>query len=346
MSLALLLACQIENGLVEPDQDVTEPVFFAPDVEYPAVDMTVDVALQRMHWGEQTTRCQIQIAFHKPLEDDHPSGNGGGDSNAQGVIHIPDDPGTCMYSDLAPSQAPPSEESHDNNEHDNQGENDNWQEAGEIFGAPQIFLHSAERTITLHQQPLADGQVRYEWDGCNEEAFPFGEIFDIEVPDHDEEGALPGFYVVEAFGVGPDLTLQDPVPNDSHRLNHENTIDLWADWDFLGEVPRVRGQELVREVQVFIRNYEFDQDGQGTPEFEALACTPPGDWNEIRDDDLALLIPNPSADTNNAPFYGAFQVDASYQSPEIELPWGQALRIRTMVTEGGAVHLWEPTDVE
>ncbi|HJN74315.1 MAG TPA: hypothetical protein QGF58_10320 [Myxococcota bacterium] len=340
MSLALLLACSIENGIVNANQDVVEPVAFAPTIEYPNVDMSVDVALQKMEWGDSVTRCQIQVAFHKLAEGEAPvTEHGGGEEGGGNVIDIPDAPGTCLFSELDYSgseQGPPSEdETYGDDGTD--PDSDNWQEAGNLSGAPEIYLHSVDRTIVLHRQPLEDGRVRYEWDGCDADTFPFGEVFDIEVPNSDEDDSLPGFYVVEAFGIGTDMELGEPVPNDTHRLSHANHIDLWSDWRHLGQIPEVRGQDLLRDVKLFIRNYEHG----GGPEFEALACDPPGDWSEIRDDDLQSLTPNATSSAADAPLYAAFQVDAHYDSPEIELPWGQTMRIRSTITEGGTLHLWE-----
>lgn len=344
MTLALVLSCSIENSIHEPGQDVTEPVTFAPTVEYPNVSMSLDVALQRMSWGENVSRCQIQIAFHKLAEGEGPANDPGEhESGGDNIIDIPEDPGTCIYSplNLEGENAPPTEEgNHDDGTDPN---DDNWQEAGDLSAAPEIYLHSAERTITLHQQPLEDGRVRYEWDGCDPDTFPFGEVFDVEVPNHDGDDSLPGFYVVEAFGVGPDMLLAEPIPNDAFRLNVRNDEDIWAAWTHDGDAPLVRGQPMERDVKLFIRNYQWTSEG-GTPEFEALACDPPGDWSEVRTEDLQLLVPNVTDVAPESPYYAAFQVDAHYDSPQVELPWGQTLKVRSTVTEGGTMHLWE--DIE
>ncbi|MCP4806522.1 MAG: hypothetical protein GY884_14375 [Proteobacteria bacterium] len=326
----LLAACGIENAVVEPRGEAAEPAALQPVGDVPEFRMKVDVAFQQGNWGADTTRCQIQVAF-EPEGEHVDAGHGNTD---RPVIEFPETVDSCAYSWLSEDDAPPSE---DNN---NGYGDDNWQEVGSIAGPERIWIHSDWRTIELEKIELGDGLVRYEWADCSEETFPFGEVFDLDVPG--TQGAdVPGFYVSEAFGVAPRLDLYAPVPGDGDWLVHAATSPLYTAWDHIGEAPIVRDEELPRWTGVFFRNYEKADQGQPMPEFEALACLPENDRMHIQGPDIAQLEPNAEERLDTAELYASFQVDVQYQNPSIELPWGQSLTILSTVTDGGIVHLWD-----
>ena len=52
-----------------------------------------------------------------------------------------------------------------------------------------------------------------------------------------------------------------------------------------------------------------------------------------------MMQPNPDSFTQD--FLLGFQVDAVYDSPPFKTPWGQSVRVRSVITEGGNVHLHE-----
>ena len=325
MSLLLALAaCSVENTLHDAE-DTTTPVDHPPALDDSPLEMSIDVALQRTEWGDQVTRCQIQIAFHsrQPVED----GGAGGQPQDQPVTHIPKVGGLCAHSWLDDGSEPPSEEGQDQ---------DNWQESGSLVGPEALYLHSPERSVELTVQETHDGGVRYEWDGCSDGEFPFGEVFDLEIPA--AEGDLPQVYIDEAFGVGPDLRLLEPLPNEGFRLVQSQSEELLGAWALGGEPPRVRGEAMDEETLVFVRNYETGVPG---PEFEALACRAGAEEHLIWAGELAELVGNEDADPEGAPTYSSFQVDSIHRSPAFETPWGQLVSVRSTVTEGGTVHLFE-----
>lgn len=320
--LLLLAACAIENQVVEPRGPAIAPLPNRPAEDLPEYRMSVDVAFQQGNWGQQVQRCQIQVAFQTVAETDEVPASSG-----RPVIEMPSQDGECAYTWLGTDEG---------------GGPDNWQESGSLVGPERMWLHSRLQTLELERVDLDDGQVRYEWLDCSEETFPFGEVFDLDVPGV-EGSDIPGFYVGEAFGVGPALDLYAPVPVEGDKLVHVWGDPLYTAWDHLGDTPEVRGAPVPVSSGIYVRNYESpdpDAGPQPSQEFEALGCRPDGDRLHIDAEHVLELEPNVTESDVDAELYTSFQVDVQYESPSIELPWGQTLAIRSTVTDGGLVHLW------
>ena len=163
----------------------------------PEIEMSLEAVLQRTRWGESLGRCQIEVAFREAETDPAPS-----QGSASPMILLPETAGTCAYTALAPEEAgdpvgPGSGE-------------DDWELLGTLSGSDVIYLHSETTTLTLHRQEIAGGKVRYELAECSIADFPFGQVFDLEVPSL-EGAAIPGFYVEEALAVSPDVWLREPL---------------------------------------------------------------------------------------------------------------------------------------
>jgi len=292
--------------------------------EPPEIEMAFEAVLQRTRWGESLGRCQIEVSFKEkaePIEDGPPSGN-----PAQ-VILLPEDVGTCAYTALSPAEAgAPMGDG---------GGADDWQLEGTLSGADTIYLHSAETTLTLHRQPIAGGSVRYELPSCTMADFPFGHVFDLEVP-HLEGAAIEGFYIEEALAVGPDVTLREPMVSlSAETLFHPADRPMYATWNDGGSPPEVLGDHLEAHRRIFVRNHN---EGEHHP-FEALACLPPDRQMTLHPETLSALRANPDPVTEH--YYLAFQVDTVFTTPEFEAPWGQSVFARSTVSESGEIHMYE-----
>ncbi len=276
-----------------------------------------DVAFQRGSWGESVDRCQVEVAFHRDWESD------GMNAGAEGaVIEIPQEPGSCLATWF------------DEDEPRSEGA---WHVAGSLSGAQRIYLHGQERSLELELQDDAQGRLTYALPDCDEDSFPFGEVFDLDVPAGTGPAGLPELRIERVFGVGPELQLLQPgEPEEQGCVVHDPSQPLDVAWEHLGTVPRMDGEPLEREELVFLRNNELGEELS----FEALACLPSAEGELIIPaDDLLLLSPNQDLETLDP--YVAFQVDARYYGPEAQTPWGQAARVSSTVTSGGILILLE-----
>ena len=50
--------------------------------------------------------------------------------------------------------------------------------------------------------------IRYELRDCRQETFPFGEVFDLEIPESTGSSAVPAAYIEEVFTSVPILSLK------------------------------------------------------------------------------------------------------------------------------------------
>jgi hypothetical protein len=307
----LAVACDPDHGFAKmtPDSSPGEP-----DIEF-----SLDIALQRASWGQTLGRCHLQAAVRvlQPREDEMvPYGESVGT-----VIALPDEPMKCAYTQLELTDTPIEVG----------GVEDNWAIAGEQIAADEIHLISDENFLVLSATELETGSVRYEWDDCDEETFPFGEVFDLHLPDSD--GAMiSGFTVESAFVVGSNIRLLAPIP-DGHQVHHLNSHDLDFEWADLHDIPLIRGQVPEVERTVWARNRRVDQHQP----FEALGCMPGESGMTIPADDWTQLQSNSSQD--DASHVVGLQVDTVVKSPPFEAPWGKPISVRSTVSDGGDVIL-------
>lgn len=294
------------------------------DEEPPEIEMSFEAVMQRTRWGESLGRCQIEVAFR---EKSDPEDTGPPPGNPGDVIWLPETSGECAYTALRPMEpgAPGGE-----------GDGaDDWELEGSLSGADTIYLHSPQTTLTLHRQAVSGGKVRYELPSCTMADFPFGQIFDLEVP-HLEGAAIPGFYIEEALAVGPDVTVRQPMVSlSAETLFHPSDRPLVAVWDDAAAPPEVLGDRLDARRMIFVRNHH---EGEHHP-FEALACLPPDRQMTLPPETLAALQANPDAATEH--YYLAFQIDTVFETPEFEAPWGQSVFARSTVSESGEIHLYD-----
>ncbi|MGB0639773.1 MAG: hypothetical protein ACPGTU_10600 [Myxococcota bacterium] len=286
----------------------------------PDVDLSVDIAFQRGRWGDMVGRCHLQMALRtfEPRDGEMVPYTEGNDN----VIVLPEEADTCAYSTLD-SQVDSVEVG---------SETDNWQIAGEMVAADHIRLESKNQTIILDRVEVAEGQVRYEWLDCDESTFPFGQVFDFELPD-DSEMLVPGFVVEEAFVVGTDVDLVTPhSPGD--EVLHSAADVLSASWQDVGVIPDVGGEVPTVERIIWVRNRRVDEQMP----FEALGCAPAGMSMDVSEEDLAQLEPNLGVEEEVNVL--GFQLDTVVTSPAFEAPWGQTIHVRSTVSDGGDIHLY------
>ena len=305
----------------EPDQGFSK-VIPESDPGEPDIEFSLDIALQRSSWGQSVGRCHLQAALRtlKPKEDDMaPYGEAHGT-----VIELPEEPMDCAHTALEDAGGPVEVGSAE----------DNWAIEGDEIAAAEIHLISDEQLIVLVATELETGSVRYEWDGCSQDSFPFGQVFDLHLPTA-EDVLISGFTVEEAFAVGPDLVITDPIPEDT-RVVHSQDQDLTLAWSDLDEMPVVRGESVQVERTVWARNRSMDEQQP----FEALGCLPSEDGMVIEEDDWMQMEGNLSEET--ARHVIGLQVDTVVTSPPFDAPWGKPISIRSTVSDGGDIILMAP----
>ncbi len=305
-----------------PDPDEEE------DTESLDVSMMIEAVLQRNSWGDEIGRCQVQVAFMLPQlvsETDLDS--------APPRIELPEDTDRCQYSDLVldPSS---DDEVIDDPPPETDPDGDDWFLAGDLAGAEEIYLHTWDETLVLKRYELFAGEVRYQIELCDETTFPFGQVFDLEVP-YLEDGAIPGFYVDNALAVGHDVEVTAPIPSEvTDAYYHQQEEAISYEWEDLGAAPVVGEETLEAQRMIFARNHV---DGEHVP-FEALACRPPGVGMVLPSENVEQLLSNPDVDTEL--YYMALQIDTVYETPSFVAPWGQIVMARSTVSESGEVHLY------
>ena len=281
------------------------------------VELSIDIAIQRNQWGERVGRCHLQAALRtfEPKEEAMVPFT---DSQGSLVI-LPETPDTCVHSvldDPGPPMAP-------------EGEEDNWQIAGEGVAAETLLLVSDQQTIVLDQVRLEGDSVRYEWIDCDQESFPFGQVFDLEMED-DPGLQVPGFVIEEAFAVGPDVSF---LNMDGQPYFHHQEDDLDVMWTELHDWPTIRGESVGIERILWARNRTMDDPMP----FEALACLPSDTHIVVAAEDWSKLEAN-ETQHDTTKLIG-LQIDTVATSPPFEAPWGQTISVRSTVSDGGDVHL-------
>ena len=281
------------------------------------VELSIDIALQRSRWGEQVGRCHLQAALRtfEPRDEDMVPF-----TESQGsLVVLPETFDTCTHSVLD-DPGPPMEP---------EGEDDNWQIAGEDVAAETILLVSDQQTIVLEQVRLEGDSIRYEWLDCAAETFPFGQVFDLQMDD-DPGLQVPGFVIEEAFAVGPDVSF---LNMSGQPYFHDQDEDLDVMWTELHEWPTIRGESVDVERILWARNRTMDDPMP----FEALACLPSSTTMVVGSEDWSKLEANETQqDTSNLI---GLQIDTVATSPPFEAPWGQTISVRSTVSDGGDVHL-------
>ena len=275
-------------------------------------------------WGGAVGRCHIQAAlrlFEPQDEGMKPF------ANSQGtVLELPDEPLACAHTVISDPGEPMGVGDAE----------DNWAIAGDPIAPSELHLLSANQDIVLEAVELTSGGVRYEWQDCTPERFPFATVFDLHLPDS-EDTQIPGFTVESAFAVGADVAITEPDAPE-HHYSHNQANDLEMSWVELQAINEVRGESVDVGRVVWARNRFV---GEHQP-FEALACLPEHDGMTIQASELARLEAN--SEHEDARLLLGIQVDTVVTSPAFQTPWGRAISVRSTVSDGGDVILWNFQD--
>ena len=148
-----------------------------------------------------------------------------------------------------------------------------------------------------------------------------------------EGGEVPGFLIEEAFVVGHDVLLTDPLPF-AEVVDHPQSRALVAAWEDLGPRPVIRDEVLSPQRLIWLRNHERDEQDP----FEAVTCEPLGTKMEIPPFVLNWLEANPGPEAETRRI--SFQMDTVYDSPPFFAPWGQTVRVRSTVSDGGDINMY------
>jgi hypothetical protein len=278
------------------------------------IQMRVDIALQRLMWGEDLGRCQLQISFER--REYEPRTNQG----SQNQTAYPEEEGTCAFTRFD-EQAPFV---------------DRWYVSGDLYGPQQIYLHG-ESVLTLELMIAEDGQLRYELQDCSDEVFPFSQVLGIEIPGSEGgEWEVPGLWIDDAFVVGPDIRLLSPnnIAED-HRFHGYGGDDLQLEWALQSEVPEHRGEQLEAEIDVRLYNNQKN----GWSGLESMVCLPYSDSNSmvITGSNLSQFTLNDTLDQDE--YFTAIAVQSIVRSTEFVDPWGRIVQVRSLISEGGMMEL-------
>ncbi|MDP6934427.1 MAG: hypothetical protein QGG40_15990, partial [Myxococcota bacterium] len=193
----------------------------------------------------------MQLAFYATWEAD---GHGSGAPDQR--VDYPVSEGACAYSSFD----------------DQEEEGGALVARGSLDGGPTAWLIGSEHTVELTRFVDRRGYIYYDLDSCDESTFPFGDAFDVDLPDAPLDGPLYGFFAREAVAIGPRLDLVD-LPSDTtpgEPLSHVQDEPFWVEWDYRGDLAEVREESLIRSEMAMVRNIELGEDWG----FEALACRP------------------------------------------------------------------------
>lgn len=273
------------------------------------------VVYQRGDWLDHVTRCQVEVAFlDAGLHD------GVGLGSVGQAITLPEDPGTCAFTDF--SEVPAS-----------QGL---WSVRGNRQAGESVTLSDASRHLDLLQTRDEHGRIYYALADCDEASFPFGAVLDLDVPGDDGPRGVPAFSAEECCAVGPDVTLGAlPDPQDDRGwLQHPQAEDLTLTWTRGGDLPTIDGTPVEATPYLMLRNFH---PGEPLP-FQALACAPAADGSVTAPAaDLAQLDPGEDLATGDP--YVAAQLDTWYEGPPFSTLGQRSTRVTSAVTDGGVMLL-------
>ena len=333
-ALLLLVGCeQHDYGVQVQAPTAGHGVLNFPETISASFDISIDVAFQRTNFGQEVSRCQFQVAMYYYYQSDglgdsapHPEPEDG-EQEGPDSNHIdhPTNPGQCVFS--AFSEQPGG-----------QPEGGVWQVRGSIDAGDKIALIGLNQDLELTRTVDGEGRVFYDLDSCDEGAFPFNELFDLSAPEANMGSDFEVLYLSEAIATGPQIEITAPGVERivDGRVHHDNSEDLELVWVQHGELLEHDSIEIRNEKMVYGRNVK---EGEHRP-FEALACMPSTDDSMlITSEDLQRLTPNLSDE--HADYYTAIQVDSQTTLGAVETPWGQLLHARSVITDGGMVHLVE-----
>lgn len=313
-------------GCAEDLQKVTDTA----GAPVPTLQVSVEAALQQSGWGTHLGRCEVNVTFTHPPETD-----GMYEQPAQlwDPLNIPDRDGDCALTLRDPAEMQAAL--------DAQGTPpDNWTLTGTVDVGAEVQLVSDAHTLTLAAEWNEDGtEVRYGLEDCAADTFPRSEAFDLVVAEGAPDDGIEPFTLDDVLAAGPGLELtgigRAPGLIRPALVQGRNAPIRWS---FDRALPTL-DRALEHEVRATVRNCVQD----GIREFEGLVCvSDPADGTlgtEVTLSGAALARMTPDRDASGD-LYLSLQLDSITTGPEVTAPWGQRIRVQSVVSiDGfGALH--------
>ena len=338
--LALLsMGCSQHDYSVQVEQPaVGHGIKNFPETIAASFDISIDVGFQRTNFGQDVSRCQLQVALYYYYQSDgfgdpsHGGDPGDGQEHGEGSgpdesgrIGHPTEAGDCAFTSFT-----------DHHQEGLQPEGGAWQVRGSIDAGEELQLIGRRQDLVLRRVQDHEERVFYELEGCDESSFPFTEVFDLSAPDANMGSDYETLYLKNAIAIGQQIEMTAPGAEliEHGKVYHSNLDDLDLQWIHHGAPLEEPGLGVHTEEMVFVRNMRIDEHRP----FEALACLPTTSnsmW--LTSEELLQFTPNASRDDNDT--YTAIQVDSQTTLQETETPWGQLVRARALITDGGILHL-------
>jgi len=361
MATLLAAGCTTPDyGLnIHPDEAALYPEVIET-LDLASVDISFDVALQRVSFSQEVGRCQIQLAFLVEYESDGlgqtaedrgeaPEGPGNGEESVTVARHgepltMPTEPGQCVLSvfDYDIQRGEQAEKSEGGDPEGGEAGEGPWQGNWSIRGSydfgHQVLLVGVEHDVWLDRTEDAEGRVYYELRDCEVESYPFGEVFDLVV-DGNPDLELDAFTIEEAFLVGPELTLRRPTVDHTEAgvLHHPTSRGISVAWQIHGQAPVLEAAAVHEEVLIWLQTMRTED-----MRFEeALICRPEDDKDHfhLSRDWLRLMTANEQLDGFRPLYETSFQVDIRHTAQPWVSQWGKLARVSSTVSDGGMIWL-------
>lgn len=277
-----------------------------------ASNASINVIFQYSSFGNSGGNCVFDVAFYTVANDD-----GMGDGGTAQTISMPADPGTCAYTRFDP---------------DDTGSGGSMTVQGTLDAGPELHATNASFDITLTREESDDGSLRYHWNDCKREDFPFAQA--LSLSGEGVDGAIPAFDLPDVIAVGPDVIQHVPAMDDLELgiLPQSLSEPLEWVWGWSAGFPST-AEGPVAFSEMFILRNARSSDNQL---LESLACLPVADGSlTVSAADLAQLTPDPGDDST----YAAGQLDATFAGAEAEAPWGQTVRAQSLISMSGLLRL-------
>lgn len=277
-----------------------------------ASNASINLRFEYNNFGNDAQGCSFEVAFYTVAEDD-----GYGDGGTAQTISMPEAAGTCAYTLFDP---------------DDTGTGGSMSVQGTLDAGPELHASNDLYDITLLREAGDDGALRYQWDACTRETFPFAQVLTLSGTGAD--GAIPAFDLPDAIAVGPDVAQHVPAADDLELgiLPQSLSEPLDWQWSWSASFPSTSEGEVTVSQMFVLRNQRSADDQL----LESLACMPAEDGVlTVPAEELAQLTPDPGDDST----YATAQLDTYFYGDEADAPWGQTLRSQSVISLSGLLRL-------
>lgn len=305
--LAMLAACQdYEPDPGKDDSGADDSATVA------TANASINLILQYTDFGNRAQSCYFGVAFYRVSEDD-----GYADGGTAQTITMPTEPGTCAFTLFDP---------------DDTGMGGSMTVLGTLDAGPELHAYNDAYNIELVREESEDGSLRYRWDACGRDGFPFAQTLSLRGAG--VEGGIASFDLLDVIAVGPDLIQGFPRFSDVEDgvLPHSLSQPLDWEWSWSAPFPSTSEGPVAMSEMFVIRNAR-SADNQI---LESLACMPSeAGALTVAPADLAQLTPDPGDHS----IYANGQLDAFFYGAPSLAPWGQTLRAQSLISVSGVLRL-------